>query len=202
MSNTVGHAKVVRMTQLAILVAVMLLFAFTPLGYLKTAGVEISFMMIPVVIGAIVIGPGAGAALGAVFGITSFIQCFGMSLFGGPLLAINPFYTFLTCMIPRILAGWLPGLIFRALNKIDKTRLLSFGAASLSGALLNTILFIAMLLLLFGNTEYILSLQGDLSVLAFAVAFVGFNSVLEAAFCLVAGTAVSKALMHFSKKGS
>ena len=35
--------------------------------------------------------------------------------------------------------GWLAGLIFKALYKVDKTRLVSFAVASLSGAVLNTI---------------------------------------------------------------
>ena len=46
-----------------------------------------------VVIGAIILGPTAGAILGGVFGITSFIQCFGISAFGTLLFGINPVLT-------------------------------------------------------------------------------------------------------------
>ena len=77
--------KTRRLVQLAILVAIMLILAFTPLGYLKVGAIEITFMTIPVVIGAILLGPPAGAFLGGVFGLTSFIQCFGMSAFGSAL---------------------------------------------------------------------------------------------------------------------
>ena len=59
--------KTIKMAQLAILIAVVLIMAFTPLGYLKNVGLEISLITIPVAIGAMVIGPGAGAVLGAVF---------------------------------------------------------------------------------------------------------------------------------------
>lgn len=74
--------KTRKLVQMAILIAVMLILAFTPLGYLKVGAIEITFMTIPVVVGAIILGPAAGAVLGGVFGLTSFIQCFGMSAFG------------------------------------------------------------------------------------------------------------------------
>ena len=93
-----------KLTRLAVLVAVTLLMAFTPLGYLKTAGVELSFLMIPVTVGAIVLGPVSGMILGAVFGITSFVQCLnGTSFFGATLLGISPVATLLTCLPTRML---------------------------------------------------------------------------------------------------
>lgn len=104
-----------QMVQLAILVAIMLIFAYTPLGYLKVGAIEITFMVLPVAIGAILLGPICGAILGGLFGLTSFIQCFGASPFGALLLSLNPITTFITCMVPRILCGWLSGLIFQAL---------------------------------------------------------------------------------------
>ena len=88
--------KTRRLTQLALLVAIMLVLAFTPLGYLKLGpALEITFMTIPVAVGAILLGPASGAFLGGVFGLTSFIQCFGMSQFGATLLGIDAVRTFL-----------------------------------------------------------------------------------------------------------
>lgn len=192
-----NSTRTVKMVQMAILAAIMLIMAFTPVGYLKTAGIEISFMTIPVVVGAIVIGPGGGAVLGGVFGATSFIQCFGMSLFGAALLSINPFYTFIVCMIPRILMGWLTGLVFKALNRASRSKIVSFGVSSLSGALFNTIFFMAFLIVLFGNTEYIKSFQGDLGLIPFILAFVGINGLIEAIVCFVAGAAISRGLVRY-----
>ena len=83
------------LVEMALLVAIILLMAFTPIGYIKTAGLEITLIVVPVAVGAVTLGPTAGAILGGVFGITSFIQCFGMSQFGALLLGINPFLTFL-----------------------------------------------------------------------------------------------------------
>lgn len=116
------------MVQLSVLIAIMLLLELTGLGMIKTAGLEITIMLVPVIVGAIVMGPAAGALLGGVFGLISFWECFGKSSFGVVLLGINPIYTFLVCVPTRILAGWLCGLAFKALSKVDKSRLWSFGA--------------------------------------------------------------------------
>lgn len=197
---TKATQKTRRLVQMAILIAIMLVLAFTPLGYLKVGAIEITFMTIPVVIGAILLGPAAGAFLGGVFGLTSFIQCFGMSAFGATLLSINPFLTFLVCMVPRILMGYLAGVIFQVIYRHDKTKILSFAASSLSGALLNTILFVGMLMLSFGSSEYMMTMRGGLGLLAFLAAFVGVNGLVEAIVAFVLGTAISKALVQFLPK--
>ncbi len=202
MRNTNSQSKnLVKLTQMSILVAILIILAFTPLGYLKTAGIEITFMTIPVVVGAIILGPTAGAILGGVFGITSFIQCFGMSPFGAALLSINPIFTLIICLVPRILMGFFAGVIFKSLIKIDKTKLWSFGVASLSGALLNTIFFMVTLMALFGSSELIKGLRKDgKNVLMFMVAFVGINGLIEAIVTFIVGTAISKALVTNAKK--
>lgn len=192
--------KTRKLVQMAILIAIMLIMAFTPLGYLKVGMIEISFMTIPVVIGAILLGPTAGATLGGVFGLTSFIQCFGMSAFGAALLSINPVLTFLVCMVPRILMGYLAGVIFQVLHRTDKTKILSFAVSSLSGAVLNTIFFVGLLMLLFGSSDYIMGMRGGMSLLSFLAAFVGVNGVVEAIVAFILGTAISKALVQFLPK--
>lgn len=60
------------LVQLAVLVAILLLLEFTGIGMIKTPFLEFTVMQIPVIIGAIVLGPAAGAALGGVFGLLSF----------------------------------------------------------------------------------------------------------------------------------
>jgi len=187
--------KTRRLTQLALLVAIMLVLAFTPLGYLKLGpALEITFMTIPVAVGAILLGPASGAFLGGVFGLTSFIQCFGMSQFGATLLGIDAVRTFLVCMVSRVLMGWLCGLIFKALHKLDKTRFLSYAAASLSAAVLNTVFFMGLLMLLFGQTDFILNMRGGMNLIAFLAAFVGINGLVEAIVAFALGTAISKAV--------
>ncbi len=195
MKNYNVSPRTVKMVLLAILTAIMLILAFPPL---KVGVIEMSFMMVPVAVGAIVLGPLAGLILGGVFGATSFIQALtATSEFGAKLVAINPFYTFILTMVPRILMGWLTGLIFQALHRIDRTRFISYGAASLSAALLNTIFFMSFLILLFGNTDYIKSFQGDMKLIPFIIAFVGINGLVEAVATMIIGGAVSRALIRF-----
>lgn len=197
-----ANKKILRLVQTALLTAIIVVMAFTPLGYLKTAGLEITFIMIPVVIGAILLGPTTGAVLGGIFGITSFIQCFGMSAFGAVLLGINPIFTFIVCVIPRILTGWLCSLIFQSIKKIDHTKFVSFGVASLAGPLLNTILFMSTLLLFFYQSDFIQSIAqkfGTDNIFAFVLAFVGLNGLIETVVCFVLGTAITKALNRYFK---
>lgn len=194
----VKNTKTLQMVQLAILTAIMAVMAFTPIGYLKVAALSISFMTVPVIIGAVVLGPAVGAILGAVFGITSFLQSFLGDPFAATLLTINPFYLFILCMVPRILMGWLVGVIFKAIYRVDKTKLISFGVAGLSGALLNTVLFMSALVFLFGNSEYIKGFQGDLDLFPFLIAFVGINGLVEALVCCFLGMFVSKVLFRFN----
>jgi uncharacterized membrane protein len=186
------------MAQTALLSAIIIIMAFTPLGYLKAGPIEITFIMIPVAIGAILLGPKTGLLLGAVFGITSFIQCFGYSWFGANLLQISPFYTFILCMVPRMLMGWLVGLIFQALHKVDRTKFISFAVASLGGAVLNTVLFVGGLVLFFGNSDF-LHQFGD-TIPAIIAVLVTINAALEAAVCLVIGTAITKPLYRIVNK--
>lgn len=195
--------KTRRLVYMAILIAIILVMAFTPLGYLKTAGLEITFIQVPVIVGAILMGPTAGAILGGVFGLTSFIQCFGLSAFGAALLEINAVYTFILCFFSRVLMGWLTGLIFRALQKVDRTKFVSYAVTSLAAPILNTVFFVGGMILLFGSSSYIQGLMaeaGAANLLSFAVAFVALNGVIEAAACFLLGTAISKALASALKK--
>ncbi|MDF2941215.1 MAG: hypothetical protein K0S01_73 [Herbinix sp.] len=201
--NTVTNSRTMNMVQLALFTAIILLMAFTPIGYIKTPGLEITLIVVPVTVGAIVLGPVSGAILGGVFGITSFIQCFGLSAFGAMLLGINPLGTLIVCIIPRVLMGWLSGLIFVGLKKWDKTRTVSYAVASLAGPLLNTVFFMATLVVFFYKTEFIQGIATSLgtnNVFAFIGAFVGFNGLIEAGVCFILGTAISKALDVIAKK--
>lgn len=191
--KTLSHPKTLRMVQTAVLAAIIILMAFTPLGYLRAGPVSITFLTIPVVVGAIIIGPVYGAILGGVFGLTSFAQCFGIDWFGTTLMGINPFYTFIMTMIPRIILGFAAGHIFRVLARIDKTKIISFIVATLSGAVINTVLFVGALLLFFYSSEFI---QGFGETLwAVLTALVTFNALIEIVVAMIVGTALAKVLL-------
>lgn len=183
------NKRLFAMVKLAMLVALLMIFCFTPIGFLKIGIVEITFNMIPIVIGAIVLGPAAGAFLGALFGAASFWQCFGQSTFGTLLFGVNPFFTALICFVPRILAGLLPGLIFRAMTRKNDNIAAYFVSAAV-GSLTNTVLFVGGFCLLFKDTMLGMASDNGLSPLAFiATAF-----LLNAAVELVANTAIAAAV--------
>ncbi len=189
--------RTMALVRMALLVAVELIMAVTPLGYLRTAGLEISFLMVPVALGGILLGPLAGAVLGGVFGVSSFLAAFS-SAFGAPLLALNPFYTFVVCFVPRVLAGWLPGLLVRVMTKNpQKSKLPAFAAASLAAPVLNTVLFMAALLLFFYNSQPLQAIAtalGTSNVIAFFGAFVGVQGLIEAGVCFAICLPLSVAL--------
>lgn len=189
----------VKLTVTAALAAIIVVMTFTPIGYLNIGIVEITFLTIPVAIGAIICGPGAGALLGGVFGLTSYMQCFGIgrpSPFGAALLAINPVATTVLCLVPRILAGLFAGLIFKAFK--NKSGTVSYAVTSLCTGVFNTLFFVIVLLLGF-STESLSTLQLGDSMLKIISSLVTVNAVIEWAVCLVVGLAVSKALSAILK---
>ncbi|MBQ9886841.1 MAG: ECF transporter S component [Lachnospiraceae bacterium] len=191
------NSKVTYMVELAVLIALILIMGLTPLGYIKTLGLEITLIVVPVAIGAITLGPKAGAILGGVFGLTSFYQCFGMSAFGAALLSINPVGAFITCVPTRILVGLLTGLIFKALHSKKSMKEPSYYIASLACPIMNTIFFMSCLVIFFYNTEYIqgfVKSLGSSNPFAFVIAFVGINGLVEAIACFVVASAVARAL--------
>lgn len=183
MSNT--STKVREITLTAILAAIVLLMAFTPLGYLRIGPVSITFLVIPVVIGGMTLGPVRGGFLGAVFGATSFAQCFMGDLFGAALVALNPLATALACFIPRILIGVVAGVLFPALLKVSRSHVLAFVGTAVAGTLTNTILFVGMVVGFFRNSYF----GGS----PFWTIFAGFFTV-NVALELVVGVIVSAAL--------
>ncbi|MCI8586369.1 MAG: ECF transporter S component [Lachnospiraceae bacterium] len=194
-SNTTQRTRY--MVELALMSAIIFLMAFTPLGYFRTPGISITFLTVPVAVGAIILGPKGGAVCGLVFGITSLIQCFMGGSFGSMLLGINPVGTAFTCIVPRILEGLLCGLVFQAIRKGSSSKNSAYLAASLACPLLNTLFFMSALVVIFYHTEYIQGIVNTLGVsnpFTFVVAFVGVQGLIEAIVCFLIASAVSRAL--------
>ena len=141
------------MVELAMMIAIILLMSFTPLGYLRTPGLSITLLTIPVAVGAIILGPKGGAVCGLAFGATSFYMAVtGSSAFAAALFNINPFGTFIVCIVARVLEGWITGLIFAALYK-SPAKKFSHYVASLACPLLNTFFFMGFFMSLSSTTQ-------------------------------------------------
>lgn len=197
--------KTHRMVQIAVLTAIIVVLALTPVGYLRVGIVEITFTMIPVVVGAVLLGPTAGTILGAVFGLTSYIQGFGMSVFGTTCNGIDPAGYVIMCFVPRILMGLAIGWIYRGLSRVDhsKFHFISCGIAGLLGPLTNTVLFMSAFMLFYGTSDYVNNMKqalGAFDVFGFVCAFVGLNGVLEIAVSVVVVVALSPLLQVLRRK--
>lgn len=191
--------KLFHIVLMALYIALLLVMDFTPIGYIPTGLFNITLMFLPVIFGAITLGPIHGAILGAVFGATSFIQAFGLGFvvdpMAGTLFNENPVGYTLVCFLPRIIMGLAVGLIFKGLQKIDKTRLISYGVASASAVVFNTSLFLTGYFLVYKNTV----LAGT-TFKAIITTALTLNSLIELLVALVVGTAVSKAIAHALSK--
>lgn len=174
---------------LGLLTAVLLLMAYTPLGYLNIGPLAITLNIIPVALAAITLGPVGGAVMGGVFGLTSFLQCIGVggsSAMGVVLFGINPFFAFLQRFIPRVLDGLLLGFLFRWIRKISNVQISCF-VTGFCSAFFNTVFFMAALVLLFGNTDYMREMIAGRNIILFVCTFVGINAVFE----MIASTVIT-----------
>ena len=185
-----------QLTMLGLMAAVLLLMAYTPLGYLNIGPLAISFNVIPVAISAVVLGPTGGAIAGAIFGLTSFGQCIGLggtSAMGAMLLSINPVLAFIQRFVPRLLDGICLGYIYKAMRK--KTNVyVSCAVTGFFSAFLNTLFFMTALVGLFGNTEYVQGLMGGRNIIIGCCMMVGINAVCEMISSTVITGAVGAAL--------
>ena len=166
---------------LGLMTAILIVFSFTPIGTIPIGPLSITLNIIPIAIAAAALGPAGGAAMGAVFGLLSFLQCLGIGIpsgMGATLFSINPFLAFVQRFVPRLLDGFLVGLIFRGGEKTVGYKPAGFITGFFS-AFLNTLFFMSALILLFGNTEYVQGLIDGRNVIAFVCAFVGVNAVFE-----------------------
>ena len=176
----------------AVFVAIIAVMCFTQIGYLKFGIIEITLISIPVAFGGALLGKWGGLLLGTAFGASSFIQCFGFSAFGAALLSINPVFTFIVCLLPRMIAGFVSAFSFEKISKklnAAVSGVISFFLA----AALNTIGFVGLLMLFFSRTEYMQGVAeqlGATNVFMFAVLFAGVNALVEAAACTVCGAAL------------
>lgn len=195
-------AKTRYMAELALLSAVIVLMALTPLGYIRTPALSITLLTIPVAVGAIILGPKGGAVLGTVFGATSFAQALTGAGMTAILFQMNPLGVLFLCFVPRILEGFFCGLLFSLLSK-PKAKKSAYYIAGFTCPVLNTLLFMTLLISLFYQTDYIQKLcttLGAANPLAFVAALVGAQGLLEAVLCgLLAGT-ISIALVKALKR--
>ena len=146
----------------------------------------------------LIIGPAGGAITGAVFGLVSFKDALtGGSVMTSTLLGVSPIHTFILCVVTRTLMGFLTGVVYSLVKKLDHKRTWSLFVGSIAAPLLNTLLFMGYICLVFYHTDYVQGLVNTLGVsnpFAFVVALVGTQGLIEAVLVGIIGGIVCKAL--------
>ncbi len=202
-SKKMNMTSILNLTLTAVFLAIIIVMSFTPIGYLKVGTVEISLLAIPVAMGAALLGVSGGAVLGLAFGVTSLIQCFGMSAFGTALMGINPALTAILCIVPRVLVGVASALVYKVLKKKNVQANVSSLASFLTAAVVNTVLFVGLFIAFFGNTEFYAGLETTFAttgVIAFFAAFVGVNGIVEAVASALVGGALGSVIKKIEKQ--
>ena len=175
----------------ALFAAIIIIMAFTPLGYIPLVVINATIIHIPVILGAIFCGPKKGAFLGFIFGLTSFIKNTLMptslsAFVFSPVLAYQMvgvsgiIKSTIICFVPRILVGVIPYFVFLGIQKlIEKTD--KNTAKSVSVGILAAIIIVSL------HTLFAGLLTGDNGgriawVLAVVIAFlicVGLTGVMK-----------------------
>ena len=192
-----------RLVQLALLAAITLVMAYTPLGYFRTPFLNVSFLTVPVAIGAILLGPAAGALLGLIFGLTSFADAFTGGGMKAILLTLNPAACFITTVVARLLCGLICGLLFAALAKALKGGKLAYILAAIACPLCNTIFFMDFVMLFYFRSDYIQGKCAELGVgnpFTLIIALVGVQGLIELVVCGILASVISMAVAKFLQK--
>ena len=176
------NKKVMIMVQSAMLAALVVVLQLVG-SFIKIGPLPMSLVLVPIVIGACLLGVKAGAFLGFVFGVVTMLMGItGVDGFSLLLFQAKPVPFILLCLLKATMAGLVPALIYGALSKTFKGKNITVQTvlASISAPIVNTGIFVIGMLIFYYDT------MGTLPSL-FPDAFGGFNSTLALLFIGLAG---------------
>ncbi|WP_077612848.1 ECF transporter S component [Clostridium sp. Marseille-P2415] len=196
----------------AVFVAIIIILAFTPLGYIPLGFMNATTIHVPVIIGAIVLGPKYGGFLGMVFGLTSLWKSTYMpnltSFVFSPFIKVGEyggnFWSLVICMVPRILIGIVAYYVFRAVLKAcsgkKAKRTIALAAAGVAGSLTNTLLVMNLIYFFFGK-EYGQAAKGlTEGIYSVILGIICINGIPEAIVAGILTVAVSQALFKVMRR--
>lgn len=193
----------------AMMAAIVVLLANTPLGLINIPPIKATTTHIPVILGSILLGPMAGGILGGVFGVCSMISntiapvpasiCFSPVLavsMGGALSAVKALWVSLGC---RILIGVVAGWLWILLKKLRASDMIALPVVGFIGSMTNTVTVMGSIFFLF-RAEYAAANNKAVSaVFDFIMATVTGVGVMEALVALVLVAAIGKALLRVNR---
>lgn len=181
-----SNQKNLKTVQLALLIALVVVLQLISALIPPIGGVvSITLTLIPVVIGGILLGRGAGAILGFAFGVIVMINCMvGLDPGGSILWNAEPFFTAFICLIKGTAAGFVPACVYgfvKGKSVSSGRKSAAAVAAALSAPIINTGLFIGGMFLLFKDILYAWAGGTDMvTYVLFGLA--GINFLVE--FCV------------------
>ena len=148
--------------QFAILLALEAIVCFTPLGSIPIGPLVATLAMLPVIVAGILLGTGAGAAMGFAAGLFSFIvwtfrppnpvTAFVFT----PTAAPGNFWSLVICFVPRILTGVVASLMFKLLSRLLDGKKgatgVIYAVSGVLGSLTNTLLVMGGIYVFFGKS--------------------------------------------------
>lgn len=198
------NKKLYDLVLLALFIAIELAMYMMGLGLVPIGPLKMSFLPVPVAVGAILMGPWQGAILGAAFGLCSLWDAIsGSSVMTNALFAVSPVHTVILCVGMRVLMGFCVGVIFKVLHRLDRRGVISYYSAALAAPLLNTLFFMGYIVLVFYQTDYIQGLvsdRGAANPLMFVALLVGVQGLAEMIVCTITGGAASKGVAAALKR--
>ena len=190
---------------LALFVAIEIFLNVTGIGLIPLPLIKASTLHIPVIIGAVLMGPLAGGILGGVFGLCSIWSnstAPGLLSFAfSPFLATSAVGAVKTIWIAfgcRVLIGVVAGWLWIALKKLRVNDLAALPVVGVGGALTNTGLVMTSIYLLLSPEFAAAKNIAMEAVLGGVMAIVAANGVPEAIAAAVLVTAIGKAMLHIA----
>lgn len=195
------------MVSVALMAAIVILLANTPLGMIQLPIIKATTVHIPVIIGAVLLGPSAGAILGGVFGICSMISNTTaptlLSFAFSPFLAEDLLGVVKTLWIAigcRILIGVVAGWVWIGLRKLRLSPLVALPITGFVGSMVNTVFVMGSIYVLLAS-QYAAAKEVALdAVWGLIIATVTASGIPEAIAAAVLVTALGRALLVFFRK--
>ena len=198
--ETKGNVTTRDLAEMALFLAIIIILAFTPLGYIPLGIITPTTMHIPVIVAGIVLGPKKGAITGFMFGLTSFLKASFFaptitSFLFSPLYPGGNAWSLVICFVPRILIGIVAYYVYIGMKKVIKNSVVSMAVAGAMGSITNTILVMGMAYKFFGR-QYAEALDKAYEVvLPFILSVVFGNGVPEAIVAAIITAGVCTALL-------
>ena len=196
-----NRKSIVKMTELAVLTAIVLVLQLLGIGIkLPFLATPVSLVLIPIVLGATVLGPKAGAWLGLVFGLEVYIVAgvMGMDFFTMTLFNNHPIITFLICTVKSTLAGYLCGVVYLALSK--KNEIVATFVSAVIAPVVNTGVFVVGCLFISNTLESNFVAEGTSVIYFLIIGCAGLNFVIELLINLVFAPALNRLVGILNKR--